>query len=184
MKKLIICSSILIYLAGLYYLTRPTPAFPSPNQSVRSDEPGDTWQHPDQAAFYTNRNNRQEILGELQKKFGQGILEKLSYRLNYRPEESFEMVRDQLRAYYLEEIVHPFRESLYVNVWEPQASPLIEPDDQGAQRMYFMKVYYPVKITLRPIYSSPWSRIMIWTLIFPSFYAVYLSLKKSLSTTV
>lgn len=168
MKKLIIFSSILVYLAGIYYLSRPSPFLPNLDQGVRSDEPGDTWQHPDQAAFYTNRNNRQEILGELQKKFGQGLPKQLTYRLNYRPEESFETVRDQLRAYYLEEIVHPLRESLYVNVWEPTASPLIESDDQAAQRMYFNKIYYPVKITLRPIYSSSWSRIMVWTLIFPS----------------
>lgn len=181
MKNLIIFFSVIIYLFGIYYLSRPTPLLPNLDQGIRSDEPGDTWQHPDQAAYYTSRDNRPEILGELQKKFGSAVLDQLSYRLNYRPEETGSLVRDQLRSYYLEEIVHPLRESLFVSVWEPTKSPFIDPVDQGAQRMYFKKVYYPVKVTLHPVYSSLWARLLIWSLIFPSSYAVYLSLKKSIS---
>ncbi len=180
MKKLIVFFSFLIYLSGIYYLSQPSPLLPNFDQGIRSDEPGDTWQHPDQAAYYTNRDNRFELLNDLQKKFSSVALAPLTYRLNYRPEETGELVRDQLRSYYLEEIVHPLRESLFVSVWEPTKSPQVEPDDQGAQRMYFKNVYYPVKVTLRPIYSSFWARIFVWTLIFPSSYLVYLSLKKSL----
>jgi len=183
MKKLIIFFSVLIYFSGIYYLSRPTPPLPNLDQGIRSDEPGDTWQHPDQAAYYTPRNNRQEILGELQKKFGSAALDVLTYRLNYRPEETGQLVRDQLRSYYLEEIVHPLRESLFVNVWEPTKSPFVIPKDQASQRMYFLKIYYPVKVTLRPVYSSLWARLFVWSLIFPASYAVYLSLSKSLRET-
>lgn len=179
MKRLIIFFSILIYLAGLYYLSRPAPALPSLDQAIRSDEPGDTVQHLDQTAYYTNRDSRPDILRELQKKFGLSTLSKISYRLNYRPEEVGELVRDQLRSYYLEEVVHPLRESLFINVWEPAKSPFVIPKDQASQRMYFKKVYYPVKVTLRPIYSPFWGRTLVWTLIFPLTCAVYLSLKKS-----
>lgn len=180
MKKLIILFSIIIYLTGIYYLSSPSPTLPNLDQAVRSDEPGDTWQHPDQTAYYTNRNDRLGILGELQKKFGLPQFSFASYRLNYRPEEVGEFVRDQLRSYYLEEVIHPLRESLFINVWEPTKSPFVIPEDQASQRMYFLKIYYPVKVTLRPVYSSTWGRVMVWTLIFPGSYAVYLSLKKSL----
>lgn len=43
-----------------------------------------------------------------------------TYRLNYPPEESGTIIRDQTRSTFLEEIVHPFRESLYVNGFEPK----------------------------------------------------------------
>lgn len=182
MKKAIIIFSISLYFTGFYYLTRPIPALPDLDLAVRSDEPGDTIQHSDQAAYYTNRDNRQEILDELQKKFSLGNLDRLSYRLNYRPEEVGGFVRDQLRSYYLEEVIHPLRESLFINVWEPTKSPFVIPKDQASQRMYFLKIYYPVKVTLKPVYSSLWGRLFVWTMIFPSSYAVYLSLKKSLTT--
>lgn len=182
MKKLVIALSLIIYAGGLYYLTRPAPALPSLDQGFRSNEEGDTVQHPDQSAYYTNRDSRPDILGELQRKFNLTTANFLSYRLNYRPEEVGELVRDQLRSYYLEEVVHPLRESLFINVWEPTNSPFVIPKDQVSQRMYFKKVYYPVKVTLRPVYSSLWARILVWTLIFPATHAVYLSLKKSLAT--
>jgi len=43
-----------------------------------------------------------------------------TYRLNYPPEEAYEKIRDQTRSTFLEEIVHPFRESLYINGFEPK----------------------------------------------------------------
>ena len=181
MKKLIIIFSIALYFTGFYYLTRPTPALPDLDQAVRSDEPGDTWQHPGQTAYYTPRDNRQSILDELQLKYALTALPQLSYRLNYRPEEVGELVRDQLRSYYLVEVIHPLCESLFINVWEPTKSPFVIPEDQASQRLYFLKTYYPVKVTLRPVYSSLWARLFVWSLIFPASYAVYLSLKKSIS---
>lgn len=183
MKKLIICSALLIYLAGLYYLTRPTPTLPVLSDSVRSDEPGDTVQHPDQAAYYTLRDSRPEILSELQKKFdlNNSWTGLISYRLNYRPEEVGELIRDQLRSYYLEEVVHPLRESVYINVFDPEKSPMIDDEKRAQARMYFKDVFYPRKVTLRPVYSRSPGRILVWTLIFPASYAVFISLKKSLS---
>ncbi len=184
MKKLILALALILYVAGIYYLTRPVPSLPSLDQAVRSNENGDTIQHPDQSAYYTDRDLRPDILGELQRKFNLSSLGFLSYRLNYRPEEVGELVRDQLRSYYLEEVVHPLRESLFVNVWEPTKSPFVVPKDQASQRMYFQKVYYPVKVTLRPVYSSLWARVLVWTLVLPAAYTVYFSMKKSLTTVI
>ena len=63
MKKLLIFLALVIYSFGIYYLTRPAPGLPVLANAERSDEPGDTVQHPDQAAYYTDRDNRQDILG-------------------------------------------------------------------------------------------------------------------------
>ncbi len=182
MKNLFVIAAFFVYLIGLHYLTLPTPSLPALADSARSDEPGDTVQHPDQNAYYTYRDSRSGILAELQQKFSlPDLFGKLfEYRLNYRPEEVGELVRDQLRSYYLEEVVHPLRESLFINVWEPTKSPFITPKNQVSQRMYFKGVFYPVKVTLRPVYSSQSGRIIVWTLIFPAIYLVGLSLKKSL----
>ncbi len=181
-NKSVLTVALVLYVFGVYYLTRPLPGVPDLANSARSDEPGDTWQNPDQKAFYTNRDNRQDILGELQNKFSlSGLAKFLSYRLNYRPEEAQELVRDQLKSYYLEEVVHPLRESLFINVLDPAKSPLIDDVDRAQQRMYLHGQFYPIKVTMRPVYSSLASRLLVWTLIFPAALAVYLSLKKSFS---
>lgn len=66
MKNFFVIVAFFVYLVGLHYLTLPAPSLPALANSARSDEPGDTVQRPDQSAYYTNRNNRQEILSELQ----------------------------------------------------------------------------------------------------------------------
>lgn len=181
MKKSIFIVPILIYFAGIFYLTQPAPDLPSLTAAARSDEPGDTIQHPDQAAYYTDRDNRRDILGELQQKFGLPQLGFISYRLNYRPEEVGGLVRDQLRSYYLEEVVHPLRESLYINVLDPAKTPMIDDDKREQAKMYLHGRFYPIKVTLRPIYSKASSRLIVWTSIFPALALVCLSLKKSFS---
>ncbi|MEK7064618.1 MAG: hypothetical protein AAB973_03370, partial [Patescibacteria group bacterium] len=109
MKNFFVIVAFFVYLVGLHYLTLPAPSLPALANSARSDEPGDTVQHPDQSAYYTFRDSRPSILAELQQKFSLAdpFGKLFDYRLNYRPEEAGEFVRDQLRSYYLEEVVHP-----------------------------------------------------------------------------
>ena len=171
-----------IYLLGLVYLTLPSPIYPELTQAERSDEPGDTWQHPDQKGYYTNLT-RAEVLSQLQTKFALKIFGFTipSYRLNYRPEEAFSLVRDQLKSYYLEEIVYPFRESLFVNGWEPTNSPQYDVKDVNkVPDISFRGVPFLSKVTLKPTSSNMIFRVLIWTLLFPASYLVFLSLKKSL----
>ncbi len=184
MKTPILVIAAFLYLAGIIYLIQPSPDLPSLADSTRSDEPGDTIQHPDQAAYYTDRDNREKILGELQKKFGLPRFSPVNYRLNYRPEEVGTLVRDQLRSYYLEEVVHPLRESLYINVLDPAKTPLIDDDKREQAKMYLHGRFYPVKVTLRPVYSKVSGRLIVWTSIFPALALVYLSLKKSLKSQI
>lgn len=169
----------LIYLAGVLYLLLPSPATPNLGTDLQSDEPGDTWQHPDQKAFFTNKN-RSMVLLEMQRNFSLYIkdIRIPSYRLNYRPEEVGTLVRDQLRSYYLEEIVYPLRESLFVSGWEPQNSPIYKgylPKDRP--RVIIDNIEYLSKVTIRPVRSGPIARLFVWTLCFPVLYLVYRSFK-------
>ena len=97
--------------AFLFYLALPNPNFPLPPQgSFISNEPGDT-ETVLRRAFYTDLS-REEIMGYYQNIF-------LGYRLNYPPEEAEVLIRDQTKSTFLEEIVHPFRESVFINGFEP-----------------------------------------------------------------
>lgn len=171
------------YITGLIYLILPSPVYPDLRDAAKSDEPGDTWQHPDQKGFYTNLD-RTQVLSDLQSKFSLKLdgVTLPSYRLNYRPEEAFEYVRDQLQSYYLEEIVYPLRESLFVNGWEPKKSPQYAGlPAKSIPDISLHGVPYSAKITLRPVSSPLWARVLVWTLIFPASYLVLLSFKKCMT---
>ncbi len=178
--KIIIIAAV--YILGLVYLTLPSPAYPDLSNAMRSQEAGDTWQNPDQKGYYTNLT-RPEVLGQLQSKFQVKIFGWAipSYRLNYRPEEAATIIRDQLDSYYLEEIVYPFRESLFVNGWEPTNSPrFVGQAKMKIPNISFEGTPYLSKVTLKPVRSNVFARVAIWTLIFPCTYLVFLSLKKSI----
>ena len=97
--KLKIAAVILVYLLGVVYLFPDGPSTPDLVPSTRSTEEGDTWQNPDQKGFYTDLT-RKEVIGQMQTKYTYRLFGFTipSYRLNYRPEESFEMVRDQMKT--------------------------------------------------------------------------------------
>jgi len=76
----------------------------------QSTEPADT-ETPLRRGYYTNAT-RQEVIEHYQSEFK-------GYRLNYPPEEAQTIIRDQTKSTFLEEIVHPLRESIYINGFEP-----------------------------------------------------------------
>lgn len=76
----------------------------------QSGEPADT-ETPLRRGYYTNAT-RQEVMDQYLGEFK-------GYRLNYPPEEAQTLIRDQTKSTFLEEIVHPLRESVYINGFEP-----------------------------------------------------------------
>jgi hypothetical protein len=122
MKKLLLIIPILLSLIFLFYLALPNPSFPlPPEDTLQSDEPADT-ETPLRRAYFTNLS-RDEAVSHYQKQFEQAVIFNIplpTYRLNYPPEEAGTIIRDQTRSTFLEEIVHPFRESIYVNGFEPK----------------------------------------------------------------
>lgn len=150
MRFLLVLVSILLLL----YISFPNLSFPKPlSDSVQSGEMADT-ETPYRRAYFTNFS-REEVISHYQREFskiGFGI-QLPSLRLNYPPEDSQILIRDQTRSTFLEEIVHPFRESLFVNGFKPKFAK----DD-----ISYKGVHYEQKITVKYVPSSPYIRLLVF----------------------
>ena len=152
----ILVTIVLVLAVG--YLLWPSPKFPAPPPgSIQSQEPGDT-ESIYRAAYYSNLS-REEVEDYYFRQFGGwGIRQILP------PEEAQSLVRDQTRSSYLEEMIHPGRESLYVNVFVP-----ILPQDE----IRINGVKYLNKISVRYVPSQPVSRLTVLLLTAVAAYLLF-----------
>lgn len=176
MRGLLIFVFAFLYSIGLIYLFQPAPSVAPLPQALRSDEPGDTWQNPDQSAYFTDLS-REEVIAFYQDSFGLDLfgLRLRPFRLNYRPEDTAIYVRKHIDSYYLEELVFPFRDSLFVHGWNPSLAPQNRdlPELERAKRLININGQpFSAKIILKPYYSPLWARLLVWTLVFPVGYLV------------
>ncbi|MEK7550189.1 MAG: hypothetical protein AAB535_00175 [Patescibacteria group bacterium] len=112
MKNVFSILYIVFSLLFLIYLSLPEPKFPTALWDfMPSDQPADR-ETPLRRGYYTNVT-RDQLISHYSKEFKWGV------RLNYPPEMAKTLVRDQTSSSFLEEIVHPMRESLYINGYEP-----------------------------------------------------------------
>lgn len=140
MKFFIKIAFIILAVAFLGYSIIPAKDFPSPPVGAKqSFEPADTETRL-RRAYFVNLT-RAEIVSHYEREFG--WLPTL--RLNYPPEEAQTIIRDQTKSSYLEELVHPFRESIYINGFEPK-------EDKDV--ILIEGVVYDQKITIRYVPSS------------------------------
>jgi hypothetical protein len=142
MKKVLRIIIALIFSILLVYALIPNPKFPNPPPgALQSKEPGDSEALSVRRAYFTNLT-REEVMRYYLNEFK-------GYRLNYPPEEAASIIRDQTRSTFLEEIVHPFRESFYVNGFEPKsAKDAIEIAGLPWRQKITVK-YFPSNIFLR-----------------------------------
>lgn len=149
-KGLFILFSIIL----LAYLSLPNPEFPAPpSDALQSDEPGDT-ETPLRRAYFTNLT-RDEVMEHYKNEFNRSPFLGIylpTYSLNYPPEEAQTIIRDQTRSTFLEEIVHPFRESVFINGFEPK-----DPKDA----IEIKGRPWRQKIIIRHIPSSIWLRLVL-----------------------
>lgn len=145
---------MVISLGLLIYVILPSPEFPEPPAgSLQSEEPADT-ESPLRRAYFTN-SAREEVMLHYMKQLNKSPFYHIplpTYRLNYPPEEAQTYIRDQTRSTFLEEIVHPLRESFFVNGFEPKnpKDVIIIEDKKWRQ-----------KITVRLVPSNSISRLVI-----------------------
>jgi len=119
MKKILTILYILLGIVFIFYLSLPRPVFPvQPPDTLQSTEPGDS-EDPLRPSYFTDLD-RTGVLDYYEGKFLESSngVSLPTYRLNYPPEEAQGIIREGTRSLYLEEIVHPFRESLFVNGFE------------------------------------------------------------------
>lgn len=147
-KKFLTAVYLVFCVLFIYYLAVPINSFPvPPSDSLQSDEPADT-ETPLRRAYFTNYT-RQEIMDHYSQAFGGGL------RLNYPPEESSTIIRDQTRSTYLEEIVHPFKESIYINGFEPKSA---------KDAIIIKELPFRQKVIVRHVESRPAVRIAVGVL--------------------
>ncbi|OGD86946.1 hypothetical protein A2Z23_01640 [Candidatus Curtissbacteria bacterium RBG_16_39_7] len=166
------------------YLILPTPNIPPLPNSERSTEPGDTVQVPRVSGYYTNLQ-RAEVTNFYKENFSRSSFLGLPLpviTLNHPPEYSRDVIRDQILSSYLEEYIHPFRDSLYINGWEPD----IYFKDNPSAREQFQNLVgenkYFSKVTLRPFYSNIILRIGLFLTGLILFYVLYLLSKRILTS--
>lgn len=140
----------LFFLLLFHYVLLPNPEFPKPpDGSVQSDHPADV-ETPLRRGYYTNLT-RAEVIAHYEKEFNKGF-DIYTPKLNYPPEDAPLVIRDQTKSTFLEEIVHPLRESIYINGFEPKT-------EEYAQ--YLHGIRYNQKIIIRYVPSVIWVRIII-----------------------
>lgn len=119
---------LITFILGLIYILVPVPSkiadVPSLPQSLKSGEPGDTYQNPNNSAYFSDWRRGYvtyfykktfEDLNNL-KFFG---IQLPAIKLNHAPEDAYSYIRDQQNSTFLEEYAYPLRGSLFVNGEEP-----------------------------------------------------------------
>ncbi len=150
----------LVLIISVIYLLLPAPQFPKPPPgALRSNEPGDL-ESPYRYAYYTNYS-RSGILAYYSQAFR---IWGVQYLLNYPPENAYSLIRDQTKSSWLQEIVHPLRESIYINGFYPT---------KPTEQIYIAGVHYLNKITVRYIPSNPVTRLEVLLLISVCCYWLY-----------
>ena len=161
----VITKGLYIILASFlfFYVLLPNPSFPEPPaNSFQSNEPADV-ETGLRRGYYTDLS-REEILKYYQDQLGKSAFLNISlptYRLNYPPEEDQFIIRDQTKSTFLEEIVHPFRESFYINGYEPkEPQNIIEVDGKIWKQKVIVK-FVPSNTLLR-VFISLITMVLIW----------------------
>lgn len=160
----------MFFVLGLIYLVLPGPSkiedFTPIPDSTRSNLDGDTWQNPNIVAYFSDFRRvditqfyRQQLGDKYF--FGKFIP---PIRLNHPPEAAYTYIRDQQESTFLEEYIYPFRESLYVNGYEPEVENRMfkKPSNFVGNHVWYEEVPFNSKATLRFYPSNPISRVIIY----------------------
>ena len=168
--------NLLFFLAcalGLVYLLLPAPSFPQkPVDSVQSLEEGDT-ESPLRRGYVTNLT-RAEVIDLYYTQMSQvGNIPLPTIRLNYPPEDAQTLIRDQTRSNYLEEFVHPFRESLFISGYIP---------DKDIYEIWYRGVKYNQKIVVKYAPSSLPVRVIIFLGTMVLLYVLIIEFSKTVKS--
>jgi hypothetical protein len=144
---------IVISIIFLFYLVSPNLSFPeSPPDTLQSKEPADI-EDSYRRAYFTNLD-RKQVLDYYQKQFKLHLFlwDIPSYRLNYPPEDAQTIIRDQTRSTFLEEIIYPMRDSIFVNGFEPK---------EEKDAIFIEGKYWRQKIIIKYVHSYTVARVII-----------------------
>lgn len=164
---------LFVLISGTLYLLLPAPKnFPPPPGGVKSIEPGDTTQIANVSAYYTDIS-RKDILDYYQKYFSKSTflgIPLITYRLNHPPERIREVLRNTQQSTYVEEIIHPLRESVFINGFEWNNDPFTPAKSRAQNILIVNGKTYQFKVTIFYQESKTWSRILIFYLTMTAIY--------------
>lgn len=164
-KKIIL---ILVLLLGTTYLVLPSPNnFPQLPNSVKSVEPGDTVQIANVSAYYTDMP-RKEVVDYYTDYFSRSPflnIPLITYKLNHPPERIREVLRETQQSTYVEEVVHPLRESVFINGFEWDNDPFVLPSRRIKNILIVKGKIYQFKVTLFYQEGKVWQRLLVFYLI-------------------
>lgn len=156
LNKILRVIFILFCALGIGYLILPNYNFPDPPpDSLQSQEPADT-ESLFRRAYFTNYT-RAEVIEWYKNQFKTSSFYSIkmpTLLLNYPPEDSATIIRDQTMSTYLQEVVHPFREGFYINGFEPT---------QEKDAIFIDGRSWKQKIIIRFVPSTPWIRVGIFS---------------------
>lgn len=172
-KKIPLIILIIFNALAVFYLVSPTPSIPDLENSVKSNLPGDTEQVSNVTGYFTNLS-RQEVMNFYQKHY-QGLFR---IKLNHPPEKAKEIIVDTIPSYYLEELVLPFKESLYINGFEWENDVFTKPEKRIKNKIYYLDKEYAAKITLRRFPVSIPNRLLTFFVTEFGIIFAYLTYKR------
>src|SRR5687767_11303866 len=159
----------LLSLLLLVYMLWPGPQSiddfaPLPN-SLKSQDPGDTYQVPNVAGYFSD-NYRDYVTRFFKEDFKiKNNLPIPPLKLNYPPEKAFTYIKDQTLSTYLEEYVYPLRGSLFVNGFEPVFEDGSSRFSGGAEfgvMVEGVRKQYKTKVVVRYYPAPVWSKVLVW----------------------
>lgn len=159
-----------LFLIGLVYLVLPGPGsinnIPQIPNSLKSDEPGDTSQVPNIAAYFS-LEKRDSVTKFYYESFS--YLNIFGFKIppikfNHPVENAKVSVRDQIKSTYLEEYLYPFRDSLFVNGFDQDVWNKLNhiQSDGNNETIIIGDGVYNSKTTLRYHPSSAVSRVIVY----------------------
>jgi len=165
MKKSKIIFWVFGVLASLYLLI-PEPSLPPPDlpDSLKSDLPGDTVQISRVSAYFSDKT-RNEVISFYQAYFSRSPffnLPLVTIRLNHPPEYAKEIIRDTTQSYYFEELIHPFKSSLFINGFDWQNDVFTPPDKRAQNKLIYNQKAWLVKVTLKWFSSGLIAELLIF----------------------
>ena len=172
-KKVTLIIFIVFNILAIIYLIKPTPVLPDLYDSVKSDLPGDTVQISNTTGYFTNLS-RDEVMNFYKKHYHNFF----RLNLNHPPEKAKEIIVDTIPSYYLEELVLPYKESLYINGFEWEKDVFTKPEKRLKNKIYYQDEPYSAKITIRRFPVSIPNRLLAFFITESGIIFAFLVYKK------
>ncbi len=172
MKKIFIIFSGLLLVYMIWPGSSKISDFKPLPSSAKSTLEGDTIQIPNVVAYFSG-SFRDFVVPFYLKNYQQ--ITHLPFpplRLNHPPEYSWDVIKKQTETTYLEELVYPLRDSLYVNgfeIFRPDGTPIF----YSIPKLEEAGKEWPAKHTLRFYASNIGVRIIVWVGIIISMKGIF-----------